>query len=145
MKTQRMMNGLVVAFAVWGCLAQLGCEEIVETGLLDTPGFSVSDVSGSWVGTATPESFGQTLHISLDVDSNGTVGGSLFRAVWRIDSGGKVAGGGTMSFRTGGGRSIVADASWSLQLNGFRNRLSGGVYVEYSDFRNMTVNLIKQR
>ena len=99
--------------------------------------YNQSDIVGAWIGTARGD-----ITLDLSVDSEGNVTGSGVRSLWSIDNKGKVTGGGSFSFSSGG-YLTVAGASWSLQLNSNKTKLSGEYNVAYSSLHDMEVDLAK--
>ncbi len=79
----------------------------------------------------------------MTVDSGGNVTGSGVSSKWSINTEGKVAGSGSYSFVSGSSL-IIANASWSIQLDSEKTKLSGEFDVAYSTLHNMTVNLTKK-
>jgi len=96
----------------------------------------LTDLAGIWEGEAN------SISLNLMVDSEGKVSGSGVSSLWSTDSKGNVTGGGGFGF-TSGGHYIIANASWSLQLNSNKTKLSGEFDVAYSGLHNMNVNLTK--
>lgn len=105
------------------------------------PTFTVSDIVGAWSGTASNAS--GTLQLDLQVDASGNVSGSDVSSVWSIDSSGRVTGSGSLSVMAGSSL-IVANASWSLQMNDAKNKLSGNCDASHPALHDMSVTLTKQ-
>ena len=128
MKT-RILIGLLIALLITCSKNPTGSSNV---------NYALSDIVGTWSGTAKG-----SITLNLNVDSEGNVTGSGVRSQWSIDSSGKVTGGGSFSF-TSGNYYTVAGASWSLQLNTAKTKLSGEYNVAYSSLHDMAVNLAKE-
>ena len=103
--------------------------------------YSLNDLVGSWTGEVKNSS--NTITLDLNVISTGKVSGSGVSSQWSIDTKGKVTGSGSFGFISGS-HLIVANSSWSLQLDSKKTNLSGEFNVGYSGLHNMSVNLDKK-
>lgn len=105
------------------------------------PSYSMSDVEGTWKGTAVNSS--NTLNLTLTVNSQCKVSGSGVSCTWTIDDAGKVTGSGSFSF-VSGSYLTVASSSWSLQMSNDKRSMTGSMDVSYSTLHGMSVSVTKQ-
>jgi hypothetical protein len=107
----------------------------------DLPEFWQTDLIGTWTGTASNLEHSATL--GLTVTSAGEVSGTGVSSTWTIDPMGIVIGGGTFTFISGT-QLIIASASWNLQLNGTKDKLTGIYDVFVPGLHDLDITLVRQ-
>ena len=103
--------------------------------------YALSDIVGTWAGTA--ENSSNALNLTLSVDNTGKVSGSGVSSTWSVDESGKVTGGGSFSFVSGSSYTVAA-AGWHMVLNQGKTTLTGKFNVAYPSLHDMDVNLVKE-